>query len=704
MAFLARFRILTKILALLSLLSAVAAGIAFLGVQGLATLNDGADNMRLVSARAMLAALANQNVLALNRAEFGAALDPRPEKRREARRVADEHLKAFEDRIKELGKTRDAQARGMLPAVQDTWADYRRSLDATFRDAESVRTNDSAEHLRNQVNASQAKSEKLQDAIRAVANRLDDRVGEYSRKAAEEYADVSRLMITVATLGILVALALGFLVGQYGIAKPMGALVGFLQRLAKGEDIEIAGTERKDEIGATAVAVNNIKKMLAEKARAEADRQLQAERSAADAKRVAEAREAAAQRSEEERTAAYRKAAMDKLADQFEKAVGNIINNVSSASTELEGAAGTLAKTAGNTQQLSTVVAAASEEASANVQSVASATEEMTGSIGEISRQVQESSTIAIRAVGQAKETDQRITELSHAASRIGDVVKLITAVAEQTNLLALNATIEAARAGEAGRGFAVVASEVKALAAQTAKATGEISAQIATMQTATQVSVTAINQIGDTIGRISEIAATIAAAVEEQGAATQEISRNVQEASKGTAQVATNILAVNRGAGETGSASSQVLSSAKSLASESSHLKSEVANFLQRMRASTLNFDEAIKAHKDWSHRLAVYIQKPDQSLKCDIVSRDDQCTLGKWIHNDGDCFSHLPRFRSMTDAHRRFHMSAGDIVRRADHGENLVAETVFGAASPFTKVSGEVVDALEALKRSED
>ena len=194
------------------------------------------------------------------------------------------------------------------------------------------------------------------------------------------------------------------------------------------------------------------------------------------------------------------------------------------------------------------MVAAASEEASSNVQSVASATEEMTSSVSEIARQVQEFEQDRGEAVAQAEKTDARITELSQAASRIGDVVKLITAIAEQTNLLALNATIEAARAGEAGRGFAVVASEVKQLASQTAKATDEIGTQIAGMQTATQESVAAIKEIGGTIGRISEIASTIAAAVEEQSATTQEISRNVHGASKGTTEVARNIGDVSGG------------------------------------------------------------------------------------------------------------------------------------------------------------
>ena len=289
----------------------------------------------------------------------------------------------------------------------------------------------------------------------------------------------------------------------------------------------------------------------------------------------------------ERRAAAQRKLEMTKLAGNFESAVGEIIETVSSASTELEASANTLTSTAERGEKLATMVAAASEEASTNVQSVASATEELSSSVNEIGRQVQESARMANEAVEQARLTDQKVGELSKAAARIGDVVELITTIAGQTNLLALNATIEAARAGEAGRGFAVVASEVKALAEQTAKATGEISQQISGIQGATQDSVNAIKMIGSTIKSLSEISSTIAAAVEEQGAATQEIARNVQQAAEGTHQVSSNIADVQRGATETGSASAQVLGAAQALSSDSERLRMEVGRFLAGVRAA---------------------------------------------------------------------------------------------------------------------
>jgi Methyl-accepting chemotaxis protein len=278
---------------------------------------------------------------------------------------------------------------------------------------------------------------------------------------------------------------------------------------------------------------------------------------------------------------------VDNITREFETLIGELVGSLSSASTQLEASAGNLTSTAERAQKLTTVVAAASEEASTNVRSVASATEEMASSINEIGRQVQESARMATDAVDQARKTNDRVGELSKAAARIGDVVELINSIAGQTNLLALNATIEAARAGDAGRGFAVVASEVKALAEQTAKATGEIGQQITGIQAATEESVNAIKEISRTIEKLSEISSAIAAAVEEQGAATQEISRNVQQAAHGTQQVSSNITDVQRGASETGSASSLVLSAAKSLSGDSNRLKREVGKFLSSVRAA---------------------------------------------------------------------------------------------------------------------
>jgi methyl-accepting chemotaxis protein len=428
----------------------------------------------------------------------------------------------------------------------------------------------------------------------AAVDKLVDETLDIATKLGETAAQDTEAAITQAArigigIGLFVVLVLigSAVFGALSIARPIGRIAQVLLTLAGGNKaVEIPYTANGDEVGDAARAASTFRDNLVRLEKMEAEHKQAEARLAAERKTVEE-RDAIEKKSAAEREEAARKAAMRKLADEFEAAVGTIIETVSSASTELEAAAGTLTKTADNTQQLAGIVASASEEASSNVQSVASATEEMTASVGEISRQVQSSSEIASEAVKQATKTDSRIGDLSKAAARIGDVVKLITAIAEQTNLLALNATIEAARAGEAGKGFAVVAQEVKALAAQTAKATDEIGTQITGMQTATQESVVAIKEIGGTIGRISEIASTIAAAVEEQGAATQEIARNVGEAAKGTGRVANNITDVNRGAGETGSAAGQVLTSAQSLSRESSRLKSEVSKFLNTVRAA---------------------------------------------------------------------------------------------------------------------
>ena len=366
--------------------------------------------------------------------------------------------------------------------------------------------------------------------------------------------------ILVVVLGVIFASA------KVLLTRPLGRLVGALQRMAEGQtDADVKEASRSDEIGAVGKAVEGIKTMVARKAAEEAE-----------VKRIAEA--AAAQE---------RRRTMIELADGFERAVGGIVGMVSSAATELQATAQQMTATATETASQSITVAVAAEEAAANVQTVAAAAEELGSSVEEIGRQVSGSAQLAQSAVGEARETASLVRALSQNASRIGDMVGMISSIASQTNLLALNATIEAARAGSAGRGFAVVASEVKALAEQTAKATEEIARQIGEVQGVTGQAVTAIGDITTRIREIDNVATSIAAAVEQQGAATQEIVRNVSQASTGTNAVTGSITSVAQASEETGAAASQVLSAASELSRQSEHLGVEVARFLATVRAA---------------------------------------------------------------------------------------------------------------------
>jgi methyl-accepting chemotaxis protein len=394
-----------------------------------------------------------------------------------------------------------------------------------------------------------------------TAKTVEDKVSHEAHAAAD---GAEQLTIILGVVGFFVGGVLAWVIGR-GIASPIVGTSAAMSELAKGNrDVAITGVGRKDEVGEMAETLQVFKNNLEENERMRHER--------------AEA---------EKRAEVQRKSDLMQMAADFEQAVGSIISIVAAASTELSTTAESLTMSAKSTSDRSTSVAAASEQASANVQTVASAAEELSCSVREISNQVQQSSSMTGKAAIEAKHTSEQVRELAKAAEKIGGIIDLINNIASQTNLLALNATIEAARAGEAGRGFAVVAQEVKALAEQTAKATAEIGDQVTGIQTSTQQSIDRIEAITKTIGEVDAIASSIASSVEEQGSATQEIARNVHQASQGTAEVAKNITGVRDAAEDSAASASEVLSAARDLSKQSEALQNEMQKFLHNVRAA---------------------------------------------------------------------------------------------------------------------
>ncbi|WP_179880116.1 methyl-accepting chemotaxis protein [Bradyrhizobium ottawaense] len=405
----------------------------------------------------------------------------------------------------------------------------------------------------------------IYDRIRPVIVKIMAAADAHSKATEMRAEEVRRQLVWFIGFATLLIGLLAFLFGQH-IAKTVASMASAMRRLGEGRfDVVLPGLGRRDELGDMAEAVEMFKLRARERVQAELDAKAEHDQTAAD----------------------QRKADITRLAGEFEATVGQVIDTVSAASTQLETSARSLTCAADHSRELSVGVASSSEEASANVQRVATATSEVATTIADLGRRVEEAAHIAQEAVRKTELSDQRMVGLAAAADRIGSAVQLIATIARQTNLLALNATIEAARAGDRGKGFAVVAQEVKSLAAQTAQATVEIGEQIVGIQTATTEAVGAIAETGVIIARISDIAMTVVASIGEQRATSKTIALNLQEAANRTTRVAASAGEVTHRAKETGGASMHVLRSAELLSQEDCRLKHELDAFLGRVQAA---------------------------------------------------------------------------------------------------------------------
>ena len=561
MSYLSNIKLAPKLMSSLLMMVMLAVSLAVMAIYALDGVKQKVDDGRRAAHRILLSSDATTRTLAFFRAVEFLPLELSAQARKGFEDTAAEELTKLNRDLDELapmlifekGRNAMAEARRHLAEYVPVYhrvRDLSRAGDIDSGGKVALEGALLADRIRQQLSI-------IQSLNRAAADR--------GAEMAEADTARSRLvLILTTTIGGVLIVGFASALTIFAVIRPMLRIVAAMTTIAAGNlDTTIPALGQKDEVGQIAGALETFRQGMIE------NREM-------------------TMAQEKEREAKERRArVLDGAVRGFQDRIAVVVSSVSSSATELEQTARSLSGTSEETSRQAVAVAAASEEATQNVHTVAAATEELTSSITEIGQRVNESNNMIQRAVDQAKATDGKVQFLAQAAQSIGNVVELINSIAGQTNLLALNATIEAARAGEAGRGFAVVASEVKQLATQTSKATDEITGQISAIQNATQSSIAAIKDITDTINSVSGIAAAIAAAINEQGAATQEIARNVSHAADGTTAVSENIGSVNLSAQQTGAGAHQVLSAASALNRDGITLRTEVEEFLATVRAA---------------------------------------------------------------------------------------------------------------------
>lgn len=558
-------KIISKLLILVTFMSTILIVVGVIGIHSLESLDSKAIEMEQSAQEALKSSTLTHSVLMIDQLKFHVVADPSPKVIEETIKAIEKEKKDFENIIDELEKSASPAQYTALEHLRTNYEKYVVTVEETLKVASSIQgfsLSEGQAKVKDSANSSKDESEALNKLVEEYSNSSVENVSKHSEDINTTYKQMAMLMIITLIAGVITGATIGFLMAKFGISKPIGAIVAILQKMAVGNlDVNITGTDRKDEVGDISRTAQIFKDNLIEKNR------LDAEQKAAQEQRMVRAKR------------------LEDLIAKFDKEIGQVVATVSSASTELYQTAGNMQKTVTTVSTESGSAASASQQTSGNVQSVASAVEEMSASIKEIASQVSKSSSVVGEAVAKTTSADQTVQMLTDAVSQIGSISEMIQDIAGQINLLALNATIESARAGEAGKGFAVVASEVKNLATQTSKATDEIAKQIENVRNVSGEVANSLKDIQGAVNSMSQYSSGIASAVEEQSAAVREISSNMQQAAKGVENISSNITSITKGALDADAGAGEVLSAAKMLSEQSERLNGEVRTFLAGVR-----------------------------------------------------------------------------------------------------------------------